>query len=223
MKDKLAGQSKEVSPSASPNPESERGWGSVVSIFNHATDWIRLVSAFGIPLYVFLWAAANAFYSRLGVEPAEVGLGYGSILIKSWGQLLILGSVAAVYLVVIRYRPGWVRPAAVVLLVAFLAWWVSLLVLSVSRSTDVRQGTLHTSTLLFVPVMPWSVWPATAAPAVESPPSKLMEITSHCIVYLGKAEGTTVLYDADLDTSLRVPSGQLILSVQSRGQRPECP
>jgi hypothetical protein len=95
------------------------------------------------------------------------------------------------------------------------------LFLAVTQSSDIRKGAVHPSTVLFVPITPWSVLPTTPRSAGDSPGE--LTFAGRCLFYLGKAEGITVLYDADQDMSLRIPSGQLILEIQSRGQRPECP
>jgi hypothetical protein len=96
------------------------------------------------------------------------------------------------------------------------------LFLAVTQSSDIRKGAVSPSTVLFVPGTPWSVLPTTPKSAGDSPTGELT-FMGRCLFYLGKAEGITVLYDADQDRSLRIPSGQLILEIQSRGQRPECP
>jgi hypothetical protein len=184
------GQAHSKAPSASAPVAPgavEEDPGSFKSALDHAGEWLKLVSAFGIPLYVFLWAAASAFYSRLGVDPQEVGLDYGSILIKSWGQLFFLGLGVAVYLFLLQDRLDPLRRAAIWLLVPrLILWWGVLLLLAVTHSSDVRKGSVRPSTLLFVPITPWSVWPTTAEAAGESPPAELTAITGDCLFYLGK-------------------------------------
>jgi hypothetical protein len=214
----------------------EKEVGSFESAFDRASEWVKLVSAFGIPLYAVLWAAASVFYSRLGVEPHEVGLDFASILIKSAGQILFLGLCIAGYLFAFRRQRGTVRRnrlrglspnqnrVTVWLLVAALfVWWGGLLLTAVTTSSEVRRGIVRPSTVAFLPYVSWTVWPTTAEAASDSPPAELASIKDDCLFYLGRADGITVLYDVDRGVSLRIPSGQLILEVQSRGQRPECP
>lgn len=217
------------STSVPAEPEAANVGSALVRRFlDQAGQWVKLISVLGIPLYVALWAGASAFYGRLGVDPQEIGLNYGTILIKSWGQLFFL-LLAALYLYFLvdrlhrRGRRTAKRVTIGLFVVLVIAWWSSLILLAVTRSSDAQKGILHRTSLLFVTFMPWSVWPATVEPADASPPPELAAVTGDCLVYLGRAEGITVLYDVDRHASLRIPSGQLILDVQSPGERPKCP
>src|SRR6266542_3662695 len=68
-------------------------------------DAAKLIPAFGIPLYAFLYAVtASAFYGRLGVDAQAVGLNYVTVLSRSAGQLFPLAALIALA-VYMRSKP----------------------------------------------------------------------------------------------------------------------
>jgi hypothetical protein len=56
------------------------------TFFERVADFAKFLTLFGIPLYVVLWLVTSSFYSRLGVDPQEVGLDYASLLVRSCGR-----------------------------------------------------------------------------------------------------------------------------------------
>ena len=110
--------------------------------------------------------------------------------------------------------------------VLLLVWWAVLNFLAVRDSSDLKQGIVRPVTrsfLPFIPVVPWRVWPAQIRVAADPAAPNLSDIAEDCLFYLGESDGIDVLYDSDLDRSLRIPSSRLVLIVLARGQREECP
>jgi hypothetical protein len=46
---------------------------------------------------------------------------------------------------------------------------------------------------------------------LRRPPDALTEAMAHCLMYLGKADGVTVLFDVDTKTVHRLPTGELVV------------
>jgi hypothetical protein len=193
-------------------------------------EWARLIPFIGVALYTLLWTAASSFYSRLGIDPQDVGVDYASILVKSSGQIILLGLAAAYLVFYWRVRrvvqnPRSIRLAAVGLIgvVLLVLWLGGLLWLATYHASGVRDGRIEPTTRLFFPIVPWRVWPAEVASTGTGAPTLLREVTEHCVFFMGQSDGVTVLFDVQMQRSLRIPSSQIDLATQSRGQRPTCP
>jgi hypothetical protein len=71
------------------------------------------------------------------------------------------------------------------------------------------------------PIVPWSVEQA-ALTWIVDPPASADRLVGHCLMYLGTAGGTTVLYDVDTRRAVRVPTSNIVVETGS-GSNPHCP
>lgn len=83
-------------------------------------------------------------------------------------------------------------------------------------ASDVRQGKSAHHVLLGLPAFSFGADPATIYwPATPSQPTtpaqKGPDMFQHCLMYLGQANGTTVLYDVNDKSAIRVPSNTIIV------------
>jgi hypothetical protein len=68
-----------------------------------------LLALFGVVLYVYLTIVYDHFYSVLHVEPADVGLSYGTTLSRSSGLILVVVAIAGAALFLLRWIRTWLR------------------------------------------------------------------------------------------------------------------
>jgi hypothetical protein len=65
-------------------------------------DLSALLGLAGLLAYGIVDAAYRRFYEMLGVSPEDVGLGYGNVLVRSWGFIVftvaLIGPLAAIYI-----------------------------------------------------------------------------------------------------------------------------
>jgi hypothetical protein len=87
-------------------------------------------------------------------------------------------------------------------------------------SARVRRGEAWRSTFGGAPFTSMEARPATVVWASGTEPSGLELGNDHCLLYLGESSGITVLYDAGAQRSIRLPSGDVIVSV--RNEEPAC-
>jgi hypothetical protein len=198
-----------------------------------AESWGKSLSLVGVLLYTFLWTATSAFYSRLGVDPQDIGVDYGSILVKSAGQIVLIVGAVLLYIlgfaVYSRRRRSAGRedarmlPAFGPLALVVILWAVGLFSIAAIHANDVRKGIVVPTTFAFLPYVPWRVWPAEVSASAIDPPSIITDLAEDCVFYLGQGNGYSFFYDVDEKRSLHVPSSQVVVSTQSRGERPRCP
>jgi hypothetical protein len=184
-------------------------------------SWLKVLPLVGALLYAILWTATSAFYSRLGVDPQELGVNYGSILVKSAGAILlvlILGMALA--LVARRLGKRWTLQA---LATGVVVWGVGLFMFASIHANMAREGRVAPSSVLYLPYVPWRVWPAEVA-AAEAEPSPAVELlTRDCVFYLGTGNGKAFFYDVDQRRTIHVSTSAVVVSTRSRGERPSCP
>jgi hypothetical protein len=67
-------------------------------------------------------------------------------------------------------------------------------------------------------------WPATIEWRGSSPVPSAIKTNPHCIMYLGKANGTTVLYNVKNAATIRFPSEDAIITINPQAERlsPSC-
>jgi hypothetical protein len=66
-----------------------------------------LLALFGVVLYVYLTIVYDHFYRVLHVEPADVGLSYGTTLSRSSGLILVVVASAGAALFLLRWIRTW--------------------------------------------------------------------------------------------------------------------
>lgn len=191
------------------------------------TYGIPAASIIGLLVYGLLRQLYAHFYGTLGASPEEVGLGYGETLALS-GMAILWVLVLPPLLVVaglrvvpslrrgatVDHRVQQVAPLVAVLLVligiGLLVWgvWdVTGKAYDGQAVTSVNAGPLQVLGLRAEPATVW--WLPDRIPADPS-------ITSgECFLYLGQANGTTVLFDPGPPTvqTIRVQTADVVVNV----------
>jgi hypothetical protein len=87
------------------------------------------------------------------------------------------------------------------------------------HGTDARNGytvrNVYLDHTVRIPILAVQAVPAAVAWTTTAPPGLLDLKSRRCLLYLGQAAGTTVFYDVTTRESLRVPTAQIIVSVQN--------
>jgi hypothetical protein len=188
----------------------------------------------GVTAYGATYLACVLFYGPLGIEPADVGLGYVEVLAQAAVYLaLLLGINASVIVPLLYFRsrmgpappgsPG-LGPARLVRsnwLLGSIAVAVTLYLLVVSAiagSEAVQHGSPPYDSLSFgLSVQPWS--DAQVASVRWTGPGTAPPIPG-CLIRLGEAAGTEVFYSPVGNTTLMLP--QSSISVVIRPELDSC-
>jgi hypothetical protein len=211
---------------------------------NSALDWaVRyaapLLGIVGVTLYGVLRLAYVFFYMQLRTTPQEAGYGYVEILssqLIGTVELVLLLTVTLLAVTLGGYgmrrlvlaRLGR-RPAPWRRSVARLALWsgvASVVVVLATlptvawlTGTEARKGYLVRNVYLLhtlrIPVLAVQAVPAAVAWSATPPPGLQNLQNRYCLLYLGQAAGTTVFYDVTTRESLRIPSAQVVISLQN--------
>ncbi|MEU4426003.1 hypothetical protein AB0F81_35740 [Actinoplanes sp. NPDC024001] len=202
---------------------------------------VPLISVVGLALYGVLRLAYVLFYAQLRATPQEVGYGYVEILSSQLvGTIELVLVVTIVFLVIactghgirrlvvrmtgrrVRRNPGRRLVARLVLRCAWAALVVVLILLPIAawlEGTEARNGytirNVHLAGTVRIPVLAVQAVPAELAWSVTSPPGLQNLMERRCLLFLGQAAGTTVFYDVQTRESLRVPTAQIVVSLQN--------
>jgi hypothetical protein len=167
----------------------------------------------GILLYGAVKFEFFLFYTRLGVDPDEVGLGYAEVLSRSVLALFVFIPLPLLVLwftgVLARdadssaRRTGiWVAVGVAVLVVAYGAWF------SVSAARAVEDGKGVSPELCNVLGLRAEVvsvtWVGSVLEGKKRPPA-------YTATYIGAANGLTILYDSDDGSKIIVASSDVSL------------
>jgi len=196
----------------------------------NASEIAALLGLAGALWWALLSLGATYVYAPVGVSPGELGLNAGTVLAQSaiglLATLVVTGLLGLLGLLltprptrrpahgqrrVITMLGRAARPAQVLLIA------LSIFILVLTAAAAARSGILDGRQV------PWAnPWRAstvtitwTAAPPPRAP------ALPRCALYLGRADGISVFYDADADRTLRVPTDSVYLS-HSRS-RTSCP
>jgi hypothetical protein len=115
---------------------------------------------------------------------------------------------------------GWRWSIFAAFLVTIVIVAVTLVLEAQGGATRVLRGEAWRSTFRGMPMTSMQALPATIAWSSSSPPSGLHLGDDYCLLYLGESNGITVLYDAGAHRSIRLPSSDVIVSVQN--EEPAC-
>jgi hypothetical protein len=195
---------------------------------------IPALSALGLLVYGLLRQLYAHFYGSLGASPEEVGLGYSETLALSgiavlWVLVLPPVLVVLVLGLVPRRRRGkpvhqWVRLLAPPLAALLLVLGAGLLIQGTWEATgraydgravtSVNIGALQVLGLRAEPATVW--WMASRQ--VEDPAL----VSGECLLYLGQANGTTVLYDPGPPTvrTIRVQTSDVVVDIARAERQP---
>jgi hypothetical protein len=166
--------------------------------------------------YGVVYIACSLFYSPLGIAPSEVGLGYVEIVAQSATYLAIFAVVGAGFLWLatrldesIRREPLSRLVGLMVLLTLVFVW--SHAFIDRARVQDGKHP-LRLS-LVGLKLLPWSnveiarvQWTdATTDPSLPG-----------CVIRMGAADGTEVLYDPSAHATLRIPQDAVAVTIEPR-------
>lgn len=90
---------------------------------------------------------------------------------------------------------------------------VSLLVGEAVRAPRAAEAAKEGDEVAGFPFTAWHAQHATVSWLGPAPPASLADVQRHCLMYLGQANGIAVLYDVDSAATLRLPMGDLVVSV----------
>ena len=168
----------------------------------------------GIIVYAISSLSSAIFYHPLGVTISEVGLNYAAILAQSAGMITLaailgLGGLAAVTSI---YRRGglsrrgravglWVTVVAVILYLTISFFGGAITGLRYVLSGDGFSPSLLTP-LRAAPVKLYPV-EGDRLPGAEA-------LAGRTFIYLGEANGITVLFDSNTGEAIRVPTSLIV-------------
>lgn len=203
---------------------------------------VPLLGAAGAALYAVLRLAYVFFYLQLRATPEEVGYGYLEVLSSQLvGAVeLILLTAGVFFLVglaghglrglvrrVARAGGNRRRPVRQTLLrlvaragfAAVVVVLAGLPVLAWMEGTEAKHGYTVRNVYLLgtvrLPVLAVQAVPATVAWTTSTRPDGFDLGARRCLLYLGHAAGLTVFYDVASRESIRIPSSQIIVSLQN--------
>lgn len=180
-----------------------------------------LIAIAGVIGYGLLSAGASRAYEVVGVQPREIGLSSGVVLAQTTiaiGVVVVIMLAPAVLGAV--FFSGWLRrgrhlailAACNLLLTAAVVFTVS----SQARSSLVAGRSTAPMLGLALP-SPWHASVAQIRWADKRPLDA--EPLPPCALYLGSAEGTTVIYDHRRQQTLRIPDSMIVVSIRPRVEK----
>lgn len=157
----------------------------------------------------FLSAGARIMYGSVGVAPREIGLGSAQVLAQASSSVILVGAIVALGFVLTMTRGSRRQPSLLVAIIVGVAFALSCVLALMSGVTG-RSHLLAGERMN--PLSPWTAEVASLAWA-DKPSSGFGDLPL-CVLYLGRAEGTTVVYDPDDKhrRTLRIPSSLIIVT-----------
>lgn len=211
-----------------------------------------VLALLGVITYVYLTVVYDRFYSVLHVDPADVGLGYATTLSRSSGLIVIVVAIIGALLFLLR----WIRtslvaavaavtdfpPLAVVaipaLLVGVAALWAALPVLTSPYTEPTREASMAARAVLagkpvaqvrlgnLTTVIDLRAEAVTLVAARPSSPGVTRLAKRTDLLYLGKADGTVVLFDPRARQALHLPADAMVMRLSRpaprHGRSPLC-
>lgn len=198
--------------------------------------------AVGAVLYGVLRLSYVFFYLQVRATPEEVGYGYAEVLASQLIGALWLVALMSISLTALIWltRLAWVhlssrssmnhrtaafrsRPLAALRRVGAYSIALSVLVVLIvlpaiawTTGSHAAQGQTVRNVYLLgatrLPILAVQAVPAHLVAIEESAAGRFLESRS-CLLYLGRAEGTAVFYDVATAESLRVPTSEIIISL----------
>jgi hypothetical protein len=197
----------------------------------------------GLLMYAYLSVCYERFYGSLGVEPNDVGLTYTGTLARSSGFVIVYllifllwltGPLAMLRALSMAKHDDSIHAsergerrfayAMVLLPVAVVVWILSW---PLSEAEDaaryVRAGkpVAPITSVLPITVLAIHASPATVEPAGKPEDSPAAErLQGRHLQYLGRADGTVVLYDPAAQRAVYLPSSAVIVHVANCRGKP---
>ena len=196
-----------------------------------AANPLLVVTVAGVVFYAAVRYGQKTFYDRLGLTPADVGLSRIETLAQATGLAFDIALVTAIlvgvpalgYWIVQRidrrfpFPPSRSLNVALIAAVVFCAvfsvfftvvWFRSQALWAANRVeagkpvqlSFVSDTGIHAEKALIT-------WTGDA-------PEGLADLPTHRLLYLGVAGGSVVLYDVDTKRSLRLPAGDVVVSIR---------
>jgi hypothetical protein len=78
----------------------------------------------------------------------------------------------------------------------------------------VLKGQPRHQTLLGLPLLSWGADPASILSVAGPLPTDLQQVTMDCLMYLGQANGISLLYDVHSRQTVRIPSTSVVITVR---------
>jgi hypothetical protein len=211
-----------------------------------------VLALLGVITYVYLAIVYDRFYSVLHVDPADVGLGYATTLSRSIGLIVIVVVIIGVLLFLVR----WIQmslgvafaavseflPLAVfaipALLVGMAVLWAALPVLTYPYTEPTHEASMAAKAVMagrpvaqvrlgnLITVIDLRAEAVTlvAAKSTDSAVRSLAKRTD--LLYLGKADGTVVLFDPRARQALHLPADAVVMRLSRpaprQGRSPLC-
>jgi hypothetical protein len=212
-----------------------------------------VLALLGVIAYVYLITVIyDRFYSVLRVDPADVGLGYATTLSRSSGLIVIVAAIIGVLWFLLRLLPlllimsigsiGDSPPFAVIaflaLLVVVAMLWATVPVLTYPYSEPTREASMAARAVLagkpvaqvrlanLITVIDLRAEAVTliAARSSNLAVTRLAKRTD--LLYLGKADGTVVLFDPRARQALHIPADAVLMRLSrpapKKGRSPLC-
>lgn len=174
----------------------------------------------GVLGYGITYFACAVFYGPLGIEPADVGLGYADLLAQTavylaaafaFPVLILAVPMLLVPRVRSRWSPEWPKLAWMLAVFGFLVVNLSLLGWAFIDRGRIEDGKPAAGVLY---LLPWSdsvvahvAWTDSGGPALPA-----------CVIRLGEADGTEVLYDPKGSRTIRVPQSAVAVSIRPHSE-----
>jgi hypothetical protein len=170
-------------------------------------------------LYGLIRLGHQTFYSRFGLSPDDVGLGYGEALARAAGFTAYLLAVILGLALLAFLMEGGERPQGRYLYGLVVGGLLALLVFSIfSVLSDARAAADKVEKGKAVRPAFMLDYGIRAEPARitwhDDAPAGLRELRSHGLMMLGNSAGTVVVYDdVDDKRTLRIPANAITVSV----------
>ena len=188
---------------------------------------VVVVSFIGALAYFVSRAAQTSLYSKFGLEPEDVGLGYAETLSRAaWGLLaltVVVGSIALAWVRPWRYdEPGgkpqrigpfarWVLGSALCS-IAVLAVWMpfvyDLKAKDIEDGKPLRPPGLSTAYRLVTNPLGLRALPVHVSWIDETHPAYDFR---NEVEYLGRADGIAVFFDPTSQQTVRVPESDIVI------------
>ena len=205
-----------------------------------------VLALLGVITYVYLMVVYDRFYSVLHVDPADVGLGYASTLSRSSGLIVVVVAIIGFVLFLLRWillsLVGTVLDPTIVAILALLVGvavlWATLPVLAYPYTEPTREASLAAEAVLagkpvakvrlanLITVMDLRAEAVTLVAARSSAPAVTSLAKRTDLLYLGKADGTVVLFDPRARQPLHLPADVVVMRLSRpaprQGRSPLC-
>jgi hypothetical protein len=198
-------------------PKTENRQSSRLATFASQNP-VAVVSWIGAVAYFVTRMAQTSFYSKFGLEPEDVGLGYAQTLSRAAALLLLISLVTVVWLAAStrhRARGPLILAAGrlAVWTLVVLALWMPLTYTRdahrVKEGKALRPAGLSTPNRIVTNPLGLRVEPVRVSWIDKARAAH--DFGSDRVVYLGRAEGIAVFYDAEKRQTVRVPEGDIVI------------